>query len=420
MSTQADATDDLTGTRVELDIGAVAHGGHCVARWDGRVVFVRHTLPGERVVAEITEGAAGARFLRADAVEVLEAAPGRVEPRCPVSGPGLCGGCDFQHVDLGVQRDLLGAVVSEQLSRLAGIERDVVVRPPLSDTAADGLGWRTRVTFAADPHGHLGLRKHRSHEVIPLEDCPIASPALPRVLDTPWPASRVTAVAGSTGDRFVAAYDVTGELPDVDAVGLMADGHRVRGRGWVREEVDGREFRVGGAGFWQVHPQAAATLVDAVRRAVEARPGETMADLYAGVGLFTAFLAEEVGSSGTVISVEGDPRASRDARRNLHGLPQARVVNGDVEQALRRGEVGERADVVVLDPPRTGARARVVRRIAALGPRRVVYVACDPAALARDVKTFGEEGYVLGSLEAYALFPMTHHVECVAVLDRAS
>ncbi|MGH1565608.1 class I SAM-dependent RNA methyltransferase [Mumia sp. DW29H23] len=418
MSAPTDETEDLTGTRVELDVGPVAHGGHCVARWDGRVVFVRHTLPGERVVAEITEGGPGDRFLRADAVEVLDAAPGRVEPRCPVSGPGGCGGCDFQHVDLGVQRELLGAVVREQLSRLAKIDREIVVRPPLDDTAPDGLGWRTRVTFAADPEGRLGLRKHRSHEVIPLDDCPIASASLPPVLTEPWPAARVTAVAGTDGDRLAAAYDVTGPLPEVEADGIVADGRRVTGRAWVRERVGHREFRVGGAGFWQVHPRAAATLVDAVMRAAQPRPGERVADLYAGVGLFTAFLAEAVGSDGSVLSVEGDPRASRDARRNLHDLPQARVVNGDVERALRHGQAGDRCDLVVLDPPRTGARAKVVRRVAALRPRRVVYVACDPAALARDVATFSSEGYELGDVEAYALFPMTHHVECVAVLDR--
>ncbi|WP_370614231.1 class I SAM-dependent RNA methyltransferase [Mumia sp. Pv 4-285] len=418
MSTPVEDTQDLTGTRVELEIGPVAHGGHCVARWDGRVVFVRHTLPGERVVAEITEGGPGDRFLRADAVEVLDAAPGRVPSRCPVSGPGGCGGCDFQHVDLAVQRDLLGAVVEEQLSRLARIDRTVVVRPPLGAEDGDGLGWRTRVTFATGADGSLGLRKHRSHDVVPLDACPIASPGLPDVLPLPWPASRVMAVAGSDGDRFVGAYDVTGDLPPVEADGVMADGRRVDGRGWVRERVRDREFRVGGTGFWQVHPRSAETLVDAVLRAADVRPGERVADLYAGVGLFTAFLAQAVGPDGTVISVEGDSRGSRDARRNLHDLPQASIVHGDVEQMLRRGDVGERCDVVVLDPPRTGARAKVVRAITALQPRRVVYVACDPAALARDVATFASEGYALGEVEAYALFPMTHHVECVAVLDR--
>jgi len=410
---------DLTGTRMELEVGPVAHGGHCVARWDGQVVFVRHTLPGERIVAEITEGREGDRFLRADAVEVLEAAPGRVEPRCPVARPGGCGGCDFQHASLATQRELLGAVVSEQLSRLAGLEREVTVRPPLDDSAPDGLGWRTRVTFAATDDGTLGLRRHRSHAIVPLDDCPIASRDLPDVLSLPWPAARVTAVAGSDGDALAAAYDVRGELPPLEATGVLSDGRTVHGRGWVRETVSGRSFKVSGAGFWQVHPDAATTLVDAVMRAAAPKAGERVADLYAGAGLFSAFLGEAVGPEGAVISVEGDAQASRDARRNLSDLPQATLIHGDVSRALSLGHVGERCDVVVLDPPRTGARAKVVRAIAALRPRTVVYVACDPAALARDVRTFAELGYTLGDLEAYALFPMTHHVECVATLELA-
>ncbi|KHL17281.1 UNVERIFIED_CONTAM: hypothetical protein LK11_12795 [Mumia flava] len=404
----------MVGREVELDVGAVAHGGHCVARWDGRVVFVRHTLPGERVRIRVTEGGTGDRFLRADAVEILVAAPGRTEPRCDVSGPGGCGGCDFQHVELATQRRLLGEVVSEQLARLAGIERDVEVRGPSGDQHADGLRWRTRVTFAADDEGRLGLRRHRSHEVIPLSACPIASPDLPAVLDSRWPASRVAVAVSSEGDTFAAAYDVDGRLPRIDATGLVADGRRVAGRTWVRERVDAHEFRVGGSGFWQVHPQAAATLVDAVRRMSAARPGERVADLYAGVGLFTAFLADDVGPSGTVLSVEGDRRGSADARRNLHDRTQVEVVNGDVAKVLTQR--AEQRDLVVLDPPRTGARARVVRAVAGLGPSRVVYVACDPAALARDVATFADVGYELVDLEAYALFPMTHHVECVALL----
>jgi tRNA/tmRNA/rRNA uracil-C5-methylase (TrmA/RlmC/RlmD family) len=173
-------------------------------------------------------------------------------------------------------------------------------------------------------------------------------------------------------------------------------------------------MRVTGSGFWQVHPAAAATLVDAVLEAAEARAGETVVDLYAGVGLFTSFLADAVGERGSVVSVESDGAATRDARRNLHDRPQVRLVGATVEHALRSGQVPS-ADLVVLDPPRTGAK-RAVAGIAALTPRRVVYVACDPAALARDLATFADLGYRLDRLRAFALFPMTHHVECVATL----
>ena len=387
----------MTGDVVELEIGPVAHGGHCVARLDGRVVFVRHTLPGERVRARITEGSVEARFLRADAIEVLERAAGRVESRCRYAGPGGCGGCDFQHVDLATQRRLLGDVVAEQLRRLAGIERDVVVESADGD---GGLGWRTRVSWAVDAEGRTGLRKHRSHDVVAIDRCPIAHPDMPDVAGERWSAQRVETVVSSAGDSLV-----------------VADEETVRGRRHAREDVRDREFRVTGGGFWQVHPRAAELLVDAVLAMLDARPGERIADLYAGVGLFTAFIAEAVGPGGAVVSVESEAGAVRDARRNLHDLPQARIVGDRVDRALRAGSVGE-CDAVVLDPPRTGAKARVVREIAAAGAERVVYVACDPAALARDVATFAEHGYVLDDLRAFALFPMTHHVECVALLRR--
>ncbi|MGH3360540.1 MAG: class I SAM-dependent RNA methyltransferase, partial [Nocardioidaceae bacterium] len=295
-------------------------------------------------------------------------------------------------------RLLLGDVVAEQLRRLAGIERTVVVEAP---DDGDGLGWRTRVSFAVDGDGRTGLRRHRSHAVVPIERCPIAHPGLPYVADERWDAERVDAVVSSTGDTTV-----------------LADGETTRGRRRVGERVRGRDFRVSGTGFWQVHPRAAEILVGVVLELAQARPGERVADLYAGVGLFTAFLADEVGADGSVVSVESEAGAVRDARRNLYDLRQATIVSDRVEGALRSGKVGA-CDVVVLDPPRTGAKARVVRAIAALGPNRVVYVACDPAALARDVATFAEHGFRLDALRAFDLFPMTQHVECVALLRRS-
>jgi len=192
-------TPDLVGEVVDLEVDAIAHGGHCVGRHEGRVVFVRHALPGELVRARVTEGGETSSYLRADAVEILRAAPGRVEPRCPVTGPGGCGGCDFQHVDLATQRALLGAVVREQLRRLAGIEYDVSVE---AVDGGDGLGWRTRVEFSVDPHQRLGLRRHRSHDVVPVDTCPIAHPALADFTEHRWDAERVEAVVSSRGERL--------------------------------------------------------------------------------------------------------------------------------------------------------------------------------------------------------------------------
>jgi tRNA/tmRNA/rRNA uracil-C5-methylase (TrmA/RlmC/RlmD family) len=177
----------LVGERYDVRPERIAHGGFVVARHQGVVVFVRHALPGERVVVEVTEGQEGDRFLRADAVEVLEASPDRVTPPCPFSGPGRCGGCDFQHVALPAQRELKAAVVTEQLHRLAGLDVDVTVEPVGLDGPGAGLGWRTRVQWAVSPSGRPGLRKHRSHELVEVDECRIAHPSLPVVTDTEWP-----------------------------------------------------------------------------------------------------------------------------------------------------------------------------------------------------------------------------------------
>lgn len=398
-------------TEAVVDVGPIAHGGHCVARLDGQVVFVRHTLPGERVRIQITERTK--TYLRADAVEIIEAAPGRVTPPCVYSGPGRCGGCDFQHVDPAVQRELLGDVVREQLRRLAGITWDGQVEA----VSPDALGWRTRVQFAVDAGGRAGLRRHRSHEIIPVEQCLIAHPELPTVLGRTWDDEAVEAIVSSTGDRLLVTDASISDEVEAEVDGIVArDGTTRGGQGAVVERVRDAEFRVSGSGFWQVHPAAASTLVDAVLAGAQAAAGETVLDLYAGVGLFTRFLADEVGADGAVLSVESDPGGSRDARRNLHAVPQVKLIGETVERALRQGLLGETADVVVLDPPRVGAK-KAVADIVALRPRRIVYVACDPAALARDLASFAARGYQLTGLRAFALFPMTQHVECVAVLE---
>ncbi|MGZ4495682.1 MAG: class I SAM-dependent RNA methyltransferase [Nocardioides sp.] len=403
----------LVGERYEVDAGPVGHGGFVVARHEGRVVFVRHALPGERVVVEVTEGEERSKFLRADAVEVLTASPDRVVAPCPFAGPGACGGCDFQHVALPAQRALKAAVVREQLARLAGLDLEVVVEPVPGDH--DGLGWRTRVQYAVDPAGRIGLRAHRSHEVVPVDRCRIGHPDLPPVhaaaeadAGTTYPAGTVgvEAIVSGSGERL--------RLVTTDDERVFADGPTV-----LHEHAAGRRWQVTGSGFWQVHPGAADALVAAVLSGLAPQPGEVAVDLYSGVGLFSGALAGAVGTTGRVVAVESDATAVEDAVANLADLPQVDPLEDRVDRALRRGSLGERADLVVLDPPRTGAKQAVVEGIVALAPRAVGYVACDPAALARDLRTFEELGYRLASLRAFDLFPMTHHVECVAVLQPA-
>jgi tRNA/tmRNA/rRNA uracil-C5-methylase (TrmA/RlmC/RlmD family) len=419
------------GDEVPVDVTAIAHGGHCVGRHEGQVLFVRHAIPGERVLARVTERGAGERFVRADAVAVLSTSPDRVEPPCPWARPGLCGGCDLQHVALPRQRTLKAEVVREQMARLARLDVDVQVEPVPGDD--EGLAWRTRVEYAVDGEGRAGLRRHRSHDVVPIDWCRIASSQV-RSLDVPgrsWPAAElVDAVAPSTGEPVV--VPVPGDPPPVVR-------ERVRAT-WSEPDGDqrslDREFELSARGFWQVHRGAASTFVEAVMAATAPRPGERGLDLYAGVGLFSSALAEAVGGSGQVVAVEADADASRQAGANLAAYGNVVVVHARVDDAFgvarpsRRGTPRQRgsrarkatrstllptsADVVVLDPPRTGAGRGVSTEVAALGPRVVVYVACDPAALARDTAYLAEAGYRLDSLRAFDAFPMTHHVECVA------
>lgn len=418
------------GTLVELEVGPVAHGGHCVARHEGRVVFVRHTLPGERVRAELTEAGDAATFWRADAVEVLEASPDRVPSAWPEAGPGGVGGGELAHVALPAQRAWKAAVVEEQLRRLAHDERPVVVQAAPGDDARGGLGWRTRIDLVADAQGRAGMRGHRSHDVHPLDSMPLAGEEVAALglFDRHWyPGARIEAVAPAGGDPPVVLvdsrpWDLSRHRPD----------RRPNARTSVREhvEVGGRSytFRVAGEGFWQVHREAPALLVGAVLDALGDVDGATVLDLYAGAGLFTLPLADAVGPTGEVVAVEGDARAVRDGRRNSHDRPHVDLHHGPVARVLAGGRDDDgdpaddvvHADAVVLDPPRVGAGRNVVASIAGLRPDRVVYVACDPAALARDVAWFRDAGYGLTELRAYDLFPMTHHVECVAVLEPAA
>lgn len=372
----------LVGEVLELRIGPVAHGGHWVSRTSqGQVVFVRHALGGELVRAVITD--AGGRFLRADVRDVLEPSPARVEAPCPLAHADGCGGCDFQHVELGEQRALKATVVAEQLRRLAGIDWPVECEAVPGDDR--GLHWRTRMQYVDLGSGRRGLRKHRSHEVVEVADCPIAREDAR--------TSVVTEVGGRT--------------------------RRVARAGAVTERVLGHAFEVEGDGFWQVHPGAPTALVEAVLGQLSPRAGERALDLYAGVGLFTVFLAEAVGESGRVVAVESDAGAAAYAVANVAnaaGAGRVEVAGDRVDRWLRRGR--DRFDLVVLDPPRVGAKRAVVTTVAQRGPRAISYVACDPAALARDVGYFAECGYQLVELRCFDLFPMTHHVECVALLTR--
>ncbi|MBM9467098.1 class I SAM-dependent RNA methyltransferase [Nakamurella leprariae] len=479
-SDPGDLTADqlAVGSVVEVEVGPVAHGGHCVARYQGRVVFVRLALPGERVRVRITDARRGS-FCRGEAIEVLRADPDRVAAPCRHYRPGGCGGCDFQHATPARQRSLKAAVVAEQLHRLAGVDREVIVQELRAAVAPEPAArpdpdwhWRTRVRWAADRDDHIGPRAFRSavvQDVGPDAPCLIAAPGLseaaaelsaPRDLRRPAVAAGVgvggvqrpgrpnrSQRGGPRGRR--AADPVRPPDPEVVLVrrpgegplavwtgpdhpsdslpstrahaGMPAGGpttvaadRTVAHPDAVQETALGRTWQVAADGFWQAHPAAVDTLGAAVDRMLEGRlpAGGTAWDLYGGVGVFAEVLARRVGADGVVVTVEGDTEASRLAAANLADRPQVTALCGAVEQRL--GELPGRVDAIVLDPPRSGAGAGVCRQLADRRPAVLVYVACDPAALARDTAALQDAGYRLAELEAFDCFPQTHHVECVA------
>ena len=443
------------GQDVEVDVGDVAQGGWCVARPDGLpVLFVRHALPRERVVARVTE--VTSKFARADAVEILRASPDRVTAPCRHARPGGCGGCDWQHASLPAQRALKAAVIAQQLRRLAGIDREVTVEPlpgdspgPAAPGAAPGLGWRTRVQFAVGPGGVAGLRGHRSHEVIDIGDCPLAHEGI-RELDIPghhWTgAAAVEAAVGGADAPDNVAVTVISAAPRAGSGqpgrgqqgrGQQGRGQRnrkqrlphgsrlpehkhtlVEGRPYLAEQAAGRIWQVSAEGFWQVHPAAADTLSEAVIAALAPEPGDSVLDLYCGAGLFAGAVAPRVGPGGTVTGIESDPGAVRSARQNLSDLPWVTVRKADVAQAVTDESLPP-ARLVIADPPRAGLAREVTAYLAGDSPaERFAYVSCDPATLARDLALLGAGGWRLAALRAFDAFPMTHHVECVATLIR--
>jgi tRNA/tmRNA/rRNA uracil-C5-methylase (TrmA/RlmC/RlmD family) len=418
-----------TGQVVEVTAGDAAHGGWCVARpAGGPVVFVRHALPGERVLARVTE--VTSRLARAEAVEILAASPDRVLPPCPYARPGGCGGCDWQHAALPAQRSLKAAVIRQQLRRMAGLDREVTVEALPGDR--EGLGWRTRVHFAVREDGVAGLRAHRSHQVIDVEECLIAHPAITDLALTGrrWPGETSVEALVSTGSGERTVIVSPGRSVGTPREPLAADavlrraGPRdrrltpVRGRGYLSQHAAGRDWRVSAGAFWQVHPAVADTLTAAVLASLEPQPGDAALDLYCGAGLFAGVLAPAVGPGGTVIGVEADDAAVRDARHNLRDWPWARVHRGDVAAVLARGGLPP-ARLAVADPPRSGLALEVINYLGTTGHgvRRLAYVSCDPATLARDIGLLVGRGWALDSLRAFDAFPMTHHVECVATLS---
>ncbi|CAM2734957.1 TRAM domain-containing protein [Skermania piniformis] len=405
---------------MELVLGGPAHGGSCVGRWDGRAVFVRHGLPGERVRARITEDRGG-RFCHADAVEILDPSPDRVPAVCPDAGPGGAGCCDLSHAALPAQRVLKATVVAEQLRRIAHVSPTVTVEP----LAGSATGWRTRLRLAVDGAGRAGIRRYHSTTLATGLRCPQpVSGLLTDLSERRWqPHAELVVVRDGAGTRHLvelapAPVSRTGRRSPGRrgatsrraAAGAVRAERVLAGSGRVHEHVAGRSWEFAATGFWQAHQEAAQRYSDLIGEWADLGPGATAWDLYSGVGVFAARLAEQVGMSGTVVAVDSAESAVAAGAAALADLGQLRFVAGRADRRL--AELPD-PDVVVLDPPRSGAGADVVAAIAARRPARIVHVGCDPAAFARDVADYRSAGYELDLLRAYDAFPLTHHVEVI-------
>ena len=391
-----------TGDLVQVTIEKVAHGGHFIARHDGAVIFVRHAIPGEKCTIQITS--TGSSFNRADVISVEAPSEFRVQAPCSFAHRNGCGGCDFQHISVDHQRRLKSDVIAEQFSRIAKMDLRVDV-----EEVGESIHWRTRAIATTDRNGKLGFYKSRSHSIAPVTDCIICVEGMnfSEIASRDLKGDvRVEISASNTGERSIALAPTRGEEK-----ARLTEGPAV-----LHENVLGKSLEVSQESFWQSHKKAPEILTQAILDFAQLKTGEHVLDLYGGVGLFTAAIVEAVGPTGHVDLIEGSKVATADANRNFASLSNITIATGDVAKLLPRITA---ADVVVLDPPRDGAGKETVAHIARLAPRAIVYVACDPAALARDTAYLADHSYSLVKVRAFDLFPMTHHIECVALYARA-
>ncbi|NPA91606.1 MAG: class I SAM-dependent RNA methyltransferase [Chloroflexi bacterium] len=407
---------------VELLLEGIAHGGEAFGRHEGKIIFVPYAIPGERVRVQIVREKA--RWARARLIDVLTPSPDRITPPCPYFGPDKCGGCQWQHIAYPRQLALKREVVVDQLRRLGH-----VADPPVREVLAVGepFHYRNHMQFTVAPDGRLGLFRGGSDQVIPVDTCLLMHPLLEEVytsLEVGWEGlRRVILRAGvNTGDRMVILETDAQEAPELEVdIPVSVVLHRPKkppfplaGLPFIREKVGERTFRISSGSFFQVNTWGAEMLVRLVREFLAPRGYETLLDLYSGVGLFGLSLAPDV---GLVIGIDASESAMEDAAYNAQafGLENVALHEGPVEEVLK--VLWEPAELAVLDPPRSGAGREVFRHLRRLRVRRLVYVSCDPATLARDVQYLQEFGYQLRVVQPVDMFPQTYHVESVSLWE---
>jgi tRNA/tmRNA/rRNA uracil-C5-methylase (TrmA/RlmC/RlmD family) len=406
-----DATIDgpSGSSELTLTVGPPANGGSCVARHDGRVVFVRYALPGETVRVRVTSDRGS--YWHADVMEVIEPSADRVDSICPIAGVDEAGCCDLAFADPAAARRLKGAVVANQLARLGGFawrDEDGAVAEPVGDHGA--TGWRTRVRLDTSPQGQAGFHRYHSAELVTDLDCAqLPTGMLDGIHDWVWPhGAHVHVAVDDNGDRHV--------VQSGPREGRKTPTHVIEGEYEAVQRVGERVWRVPVTAFWQAHRDAPQMYSDLVAEWAQLGRGMTAWDLYGGAGVFASVLAEAVGDTGKVLTVDTSRAASRSAREALAGVGWVSVLTDSVRRALSAQRI--RPDVAVLDPPRTGAGREVIDLLAAAEVPRVIHIGCEAASFARDVGLYRSHGYGVEDLRVFDSFPLTHHVECVAVLTR--
>ncbi len=388
------------GDLLELEITEMVYGGNAFGRYEGRAVFVAYALPGDRVAARVVEDRG--RLIVAVTERVLNASSSRRVPRCKHFGPGLCGGCQWQHVDYDAQLRYKQRIVYDQLTRFGGL-KEIVVHDTLR--SREPWAYRTHATLHIADDGRLGYVSTDDATVLPIDECHIIRPELLELARSLSPdevaaLKHVRVQVGSGGDLMVAASEDE-DYPQFHVAASTADRS-------VEYTIRDRRFRVSGGSFFQVNTAQAETLVDLVIDRLGLTGLERVLDLYSGVGLFTAFISPHAQS---VTAIESAPSAVADAAHNLALTDNVLLIEDTVEKALP--SLRGRFDAAVVDPPRSGLGEKAVRALREKRPQKIVYVSCDPSSLARDAKALVAAGYSATEAQPVDMFPQTYHVETV-------
>ena len=380
------------GDIITIDIGNIANGGHFIGRHNDQIVFVRHSLTGERANVKIT--AVNSKFAFGDAIEIIKKSKDRVNAPCKYAHPEGCGGCDFQHIDPITQLNLKKNVIQDQFKRIAQIEINPEI---ISKDSLKGLNWRTRLNLAISENKKLGLHAHKSNKIIEIDECLIAVEGInkSKIFNEKW----------ENEDNIKISYSSANDM------NISQLGKNISGPDKLNEVVDDNKYYISPKSFWQSHKNAPNFILEQVLKFANIKEGERVCDLYGGVGLFTLPISKILGENGEVHLIEVNSVCIADATEMFADIKNIFIHHGTVEQKL--GSI-KKINTIILDPPRNGVSKQVINQMIEKKPQTIIYVSCNPSTLARDTKILTDNNYTLTNIVGLDLFPMTHHVECVA------